>query len=58
MQDFVIESFKEELIEAAHWHALAVISGNESKQRETLAKLEEAYTHFRHIDSPKAKHGN
>ena len=58
MQDFVIEALKEELIEAANWHALAVMSGNKTKQRDTFANLEEAYTHFRYIDSPKEKHGH
>ena len=58
MQEFVIESFKEDLVEAVQRHTIAVISGNKRQQQETLAKLEEAYTHFRYIESPKGKHGN
>jgi hypothetical protein len=46
--DFLITAFQEELVEAVHWHALAVIEGSKEKQQETIRRLDECYAVFRH----------
>lgn len=55
--DFVVITFKEELMAAIHWHSIALIEGHIEQQEETLRKLEQAYTSFRYLKFEEKKDG-